>query len=85
MILKMKDIPSVSYILKKINFKIEIHESYLKHIINDTLNFYRSKIKKNKIQLTKNQMVDLIVSDIHKKASSSLVNIRRIGSSPKAV
>jgi len=73
--LKMKDIPSVSYILKKINFKIEIHESYLKHIINDTLDFYRSKIKKNKIQLTKNKMVDLIVSDIHKKTSSSLVNI----------
>ena len=73
--LKMKDIPSVSYILEKIDFKIEIHENYLKKIINETIDFYRSKIRNNEIELTKNQMVDIIVSDVYKKASSSLVNI----------
>ena len=73
--LKMKDIPSVSYILKKIDFRIDIHENYLKKIINDTIEFYRSKIKNNEIELTKNQMVDIIVSDVYKKTSPSLVNI----------
>ena len=28
--LEMKDIPSVNYVLEKISFKNEVHESYLK-------------------------------------------------------
>ena len=73
--LEMKDIPSVNYVLEKISFKNEVHESYLKKIINDTLEIYRSKIKNNEIQITKSQMLDIIQSDIYKKMSSSLVNI----------
>mgnify|MGYP001183160777 CR=1 FL=1 len=73
--LKMKNIPSVSYILEKIDFKIEVHENYLKKVINDTISCYRSKIKNNQIKLTKNQMVDIIVSEVYEKTSSSLVNI----------
>ena len=73
--LKMQDIPSVSQVLKKLDNKVNLHESFLKKIINNIISSYRSKIKDGKINLSKNEFIDRIISDVNKQSSSSLINI----------
>ena len=41
----LKDIPSVNKVILEIIKDSKIHESYLKKIIKDEIEFYRSKIK----------------------------------------
>jgi len=49
----LKDCPSVHQVLLELNVNIQLHEDYIKHIINSELAKIRANIKKGKLSKTK--------------------------------
>ena len=45
----LKDCPSVHQVLLELNVNIQLHEDYIKHIINSELAKIRANIKKGKL------------------------------------
>ena len=72
---KLKSLPSVSLIIEKAKGRLNIHENYLKLLINKELDHFRSKIVSEDLKIEKDQIIDSIISNISNKASLSLVNI----------
>ena len=72
---KLKSFPSVSLIIEKAKGRLNIHENYLKLLINKELDHLRNKIVSEDLKIEKDQIIDSIISNISNKASSSLVNI----------
>ena len=72
---KLKSLPSVSLIIEKAKGRLNIHENYLKLLINKELDHLRNKIVSKDLKIEKDQIIDSIISNISNKASSSLVNI----------
>ena len=72
---KLKSLPSVSLIIEKAKGRLNIHENYLKLLINKELDHLRNKIVSEDLKIEKDQIIDSIISNISNKASSSLVNI----------
>ena len=72
---RLKSLPSVSLILKKAGNKLNIHENYLKLLINKELELYRNQIISKDLNIDKGTVINTIITRIDDKVSSSLVNI----------
>ncbi|MEE3153063.1 MAG: L-seryl-tRNA(Sec) selenium transferase [Candidatus Neomarinimicrobiota bacterium] len=72
---KLKILPSVSIIMKEAEGRLNIHENYLKILINKELDYFRKKIISEDNKIEKDQIIDTIITKIAIKASSSIVNI----------
>ena len=73
--LSLKDLPSVHQVLLEVNSYIEIHEDYLKFIINKVLNQIRGAIKTGSIQKTKDELFKQIVTKVWIESAPRLVNV----------
>ena len=73
--LSLKDLPSVHQVLVEVNSDIEIHEDYLKFIINKVLNQLRGAIKTGSIQKTKDELFKQIVTKVWIESAPRLVNV----------
>ena len=73
--LSLKDLPSVHQVLLEVNSDIEIHEDYLKFIINKVLNQLRGAIKTGSIQTTKDELFKQIVTKVWIESAPRLVNV----------
>ena len=73
--LSLKDLPSVHQVLLEVNSDIEIHEDYLKFIINKILNQLRGAIKTGSIQKTKDELFKQIVTKVWIESAPRLVNV----------
>ena len=73
--LSLKDLPSMHQVLLEVNSDIEIHEDYLKFIINKVLNQLRGAIKTGSIQKTKDELFKQIVTKVWIESASRLVNV----------
>ena len=72
---KLKSLPSVSLIMKKVAGQLNIHENYLKLLINKELEFFRNQIISEDLSINKDEIIDAIIAKVGDKVSSSLVNI----------
>ena len=72
---KLKILPSVSLIMQKAEGRLNIHENYLKILINKELDYFRKKIISEDNKIEKDQIIDTIITKIAIKSSSSIVNI----------
>ena len=73
--LSLKDLPPVHQVLLEVNSDIEIHENYLKFIINKVLNQLRGAIKTGSIQKTKDELFKQIVTKVWIESAPRLVNV----------
>ena len=73
--LSLKDLPSIHQVLLEVNSDIEIHEDYLKFIINKVLNQLRGAIKTGSIQKTKDELFKQIVTKVWIESAPRLVNV----------
>ena len=72
---KLKSLPSVSLIMKKVVGQLNIHENYLKLLINKELELFRNQIISEDLSINKDEIIDAIIAKVGDKVSSSLVNI----------
>ena len=72
---KLKSLPSVSLIMKKVAGQFNIHEKYLKLLINKELELFRNQIISEDLSINKDEIIDAIIAKVGDKVSSSLVNI----------
>ncbi len=72
---KLKSLPSVSLIMKKVTRRLNIHENYLKLLINKELELFRDQIISEDLSINKDEIIDIIIAKVGDKVSSSLVNI----------
>ena len=72
---KLKSLPSVSLIMKKVKGQLNIHENYLKILINKELEIFRNHIISEDLIINKNEIIDTIIAKVGDKVSTSLVNI----------
>ena len=61
--------------MKEAEGRINIHEDYLKFLINKELDLFRNKITSEGFKIEKDQIVNEIIREVSKKSSSTLVNI----------
>ncbi len=61
--------------MQKAEGRLNIHENYLKILINKELDYFRKKIISEDNKIEKDQIIDTIITKIAIKASSSIVNI----------
>ena len=61
--------------MKEAEGRLNIHENYLKILINKELDYFRKKIISEDNKIEKDQIIDTIITKIAIKASSSIVNI----------
>lgn len=71
----LKDLPSMHQVLLEVDSSIHTHEDYLKYIINKELNQIRDRIKKGKIEKSKSELLDQIISKVWVESASKLVNV----------
>ena len=72
---RLKSLPSVSLILEKMEGELNVHENYLKLLINRELEFFRHQITSKDIIIDKEEIVNNIITNVKDNVSSSLVNI----------
>ena len=61
--------------MKEAEGRLNIHENYLKILINKELDYFRKKIISEDNTIEKDQIIDTIITKIAIKSSSSIVNI----------
>ena len=61
--------------MQKAEGRLNIHENYLKILINKELDYFRKKIISEDNKIEKDQIIDTIITKIAIKSSSSIVNI----------
>ena len=61
--------------MQKAEGRLNIHENYLKILINKELDYFRKKIISEDNKIEKDQIIDTIITKIAIKTSSSIVNI----------
>ena len=71
----LKDCPSVHQVLLEMNGNIQLHENYIKYIINAELGKIRANIKKGKLSKTKQELLEHIVSQVWLISAPRLVNV----------
>ena len=64
---KLKILPSVNYIIERSKDKLNIHEDYLKFLINSELEYFRSRIINKGLELGINEIAGKIIKTIEKK------------------
>ena len=71
----LKDLPSVNQVLISLNGSLEIHDKYLKFLINEEISLYRCEIKKGQLSKRPQELLNLIIEKVKLKSSHSLVNL----------
>ena len=71
----LKDCPSVHQVLLELNVNIQLHEDYIKHIINSELAKIRADIKKGKLSKTKDELLSHIASQVFLQSAPQLINV----------
>tara|TARA_B100000809_G_scaffold242086_1_gene265861 strand:- start:529 stop:1893 length:1365 start_codon:yes stop_codon:yes gene_type:complete len=71
----LKDCPSVHQVLLELNGNKQLHENYIKYIINSELSKIRANIKKGKLSKTKEELLRHIVSQVLLQSAPKLVNV----------
>ena len=71
----LKDCPSVHQVLLELNANIQLHEDYIKHIINSELAKIRANIKKGKLSKTKDELLSHIASQVFLQSAPQLINV----------
>ena len=71
----LKDCPSVHQVLLELNVNIQLHEDYIKHIINSELAKIRANIKKGKLSKTKDELLSHIASQVFLQSAPQLINV----------
>ena len=71
----LKDCPSVHQVLLELNVNIQLHEDYIKHIINSELAKIRANIKKGKLFKTKDELLSHIASQVFLQSAPQLINV----------
>ena len=71
----LKDCPSVHRVLLELNVNIQLHEDYIKHIINSELAKIRANIKKGKLSKTKDELLSHIASQVFLQSAPQLINV----------
>jgi len=71
----LKDCPSVHQVLLEINGNIQLHNNYIKYIINAELGKIRANIKKGKLFKTKQELLEHIISQVWLISAPRLVNV----------
>jgi len=69
----LKDLPSVNQVLTVLNGSIQVHERYLKLLINEEIAIFRDKIKKDQLSKKSQELLNLIIARVEVKSSHSLV------------
>ena len=64
---KLKILPSINLIIERSMDKLNIHEDYLKFLINNELEYFRSKIINEGLEIGKDEVVGKIIKRIEKK------------------
>ena len=72
---KLKILPSINLIMERSKDKLDIHEDYLKFLINDELEYFRKKIINEGLEIGKDEIAGKIIKRIEKKGRSSIKNI----------
>ncbi len=72
---KLKILPSVNLIIERAKDKLNIHENYIKLLINNELEYFRLKILNEGLEIEKNEIADKIIKKIEKKSRFSLKNV----------
>ena len=72
---KLKILPSVNFIIERSKDKLNIHEDYLKFLINSELEYFRSKIINKGLELGKDEIAGKIIKKIEKKGRFSIKNV----------
>ena len=70
-----KDIPSVNKVILELKKDVEIHESYLKKIIQKEIEIVRGKIRNGKINKSSASLLDEIKKKVLARSSLNMVNI----------
>ena len=71
----LKDCPAVHQVLLELNMNIQLHEDYIKHIINSELAKIRANIKKGKLSKTKDELLSHIASQVFLQSAPQLINV----------
>ena len=71
----LKDLPSVNKVILEIKKYSEIHESYLKKIIQKEIEAFRDKIKNGDLNKSSLSIIDEIKHQVLAKSSTKLVNV----------
>ena len=72
---KLKILPSINLIMERSKDKLDIHEDYLKFLINDELEYFRKKVVNEGLEIGKDEIAGKIIKRIEKKSRSSIKNI----------
>ena len=72
---KLKILPSISSIIERSRGKLNIHEDYLKLLINNELKYFRTKILNKDLEIGKDEITVKIIKRIEKKGKSSIKNV----------
>ncbi len=71
----LKDIPSVNKVMLELNKDIEIHEAYLKKIIQREIELVRKKIRNGELSESSSSILDEIMHKVLARSSPSMVNV----------
>ena len=71
----LKDIPSVSKVINELSGSINLHEDYLKKLVNEEISKIRRDIKKERYHKKPDELLTYITNIVKKKSNSSLLNI----------
>ena len=71
----LKDLPSVNKVLNEVSEYINLHESYIKYLINKQLNILRVEIKKESLFKSPSELLSGIINNVWMESAPKLVNI----------
>ena len=63
---KLKMLPSINLIIERLKNKLNIHEDYLKFLINNELEYFRSRILNEGLEIGKEEIAAKIIERIEK-------------------
>ena len=72
---QLKELPSVSQVIHEINNSINLHNRYLKEIINLEIKLYRKLAQSNELNYTRREIIKRIIQEVKKLNQSSIKNI----------
>ena len=71
----LKDIPSISKVINELSGAINLHEDYLKKLVNEEISKIRMGIKEQRYDKKPDELLTYITNVIIKKSNPSLLNI----------
>ena len=72
---QLKELPSVSQVMHEINNSINLHNRYLKEIINLEIKLYRKLAQSNKLDYNRKEIIQRIIQEVNRLDQSSIKNL----------